>query len=95
MALTALEHAAKHGHIGADDAQTLSEAWQLATRIRNANTLALERPTDQVPTDLTDLAATSFVLGYPLGQHTQLLEDYRRITRRARVARDIFTSFPQ
>jgi glutamate-ammonia-ligase adenylyltransferase len=83
--LTALEHAAKHGHIGADDAQTLSEAWQLATRIRNANTLALERPTDQVPTDLTDLAATSFVLGYPLGQHTQLLEDYRRITRRARL----------
>jgi glutamate-ammonia-ligase adenylyltransferase len=84
--LSALEHAAEHGLISADDAQTLSEAWQLATRIRNANTLALERPTDQVPTDLTDLAATSFVLGYLLGQHTQLLEDYRRITRRARTA---------
>jgi glutamate-ammonia-ligase adenylyltransferase len=83
--LTALEHAAKHGLISTEDSQTLSEAWQLATRIRNANTLALERPTDQVPTDLTDLAATSFVLGYPLGQHTQLLEDYRRITRRARA----------
>jgi glutamate-ammonia-ligase adenylyltransferase len=90
--LTALEHAAKHGLISTDDAQTLSEAWQWATRIRNANTLALERPTDQVPTDLTDLAATSFVLGHPLGQHTQLLEDYRRITRRARTAfnRDFF-----
>jgi glutamate-ammonia-ligase adenylyltransferase len=84
--LTALEQAAKHGLISTDDAQTLSEAWQLATRIRNTNTLALERPTDEVPTDLTDLAATSFVLGYPLGQHTQLLEDYRRITRRARTA---------
>jgi glutamate-ammonia-ligase adenylyltransferase len=83
--LTALEHAAKHGLISTDDLQTLGEAWQLATRIRNANTLALERPTDQVPTDLTDLAATSFVLGYPLSQHTQLLEDYRRITRRARL----------
>jgi len=84
--LSALEHAAKHGLISTDDLQTLSDAWQLATRIRNANTLALERPTDQVPTDLTDLAATSFVLGYPLGQHIQLLEDYRRITRRARTA---------
>jgi glutamate-ammonia-ligase adenylyltransferase len=90
--LTALEHAAKHGLISTGDEQTLSEAWQLAIRIRNANTLALERPTDQVPTDLTDLAATSFVLGYPLGQHTQPLEDYRRITRRARTAftRDFF-----
>jgi glutamate-ammonia-ligase adenylyltransferase len=90
--LAALERVTKHGLISTDDAQTLSEAWQLATRIRNANTLALERPTDQVPTDLTDLAATSFVLGYPLGQHAQVLEDYRRITRRARTAftRDFF-----
>jgi glutamate-ammonia-ligase adenylyltransferase len=90
--LKALEHAAKHRLISSDDVQTLSEAWQLAARIRNANTLALERPTDQVPTDLIDLAATTFVLGYPLGQHTQLLEDYRRITRRARTTftRDFF-----
>jgi glutamate-ammonia-ligase adenylyltransferase len=85
MTLTALEHAASHGLMSTDDVQTLSEAWQFATRVRNANTVALERPTDPVPTDLTDLAATSFVLGYRLGRHTLLREDYRQITRRARL----------
>ena len=38
-----------------------------------------------VPTDARDLAAVSRVLGYAPGDSGALLDDYRRLTRRARV----------
>ena len=41
--------------------------------------------TDLVPTDARDLAAVAHVLGYRPGESGALLEDYRRITRRARA----------
>jgi glutamate-ammonia-ligase adenylyltransferase len=37
-----------------------------------------------VPTDTRDLTAVSLVLGYRPGETGMLLDDYRRVTRRAR-----------
>ena len=38
-----------------------------------------------VPTDARELAGVSRVMGYPPGESGALLDDYRRITRRARA----------
>jgi glutamate-ammonia-ligase adenylyltransferase len=62
----------------------LTEAWRLATRVRNAQMLARDRATDQVPTDTRERALVAYVLGYPLMESGRLEEDYRRVTRRAR-----------
>ena len=70
--------------LAAADADVLMAAWRIALRVRNAGQLALGRPRDLVPTDVRELAATAHVLGYPPGVGGQLIEDYRRITRRAR-----------
>ena len=87
----ALSAAAEAGLLPKTEADVLASAWHLASRVRNANTLALGRPSDQLPTDVSELAAVAYVVGYPLGEHHQLLEDYRRVTRRARaVFEDLF-----
>ena len=78
----ALESAVEASLIDRLDADVLLAAWLLATRVRNAVVLARGVPSDSVPTAGKDLAAVAFVLGYqPPGE---LLEDYRRTTRRAR-----------
>ena len=57
-------------------------AWprRSATRVM----LVRGRPSDMVPIDVRELRAVAFVLGYPVGDSGRLLEDYRRVTRRAR-----------
>ncbi|HMC70674.1 MAG TPA: hypothetical protein VKJ07_16070, partial [Mycobacteriales bacterium] len=73
------------GVLDAGDAQVLVEAWHLATRVRNAVMLALGRPSDVMPGDPRSLAGTARAMGYAAGASQQLLEDYRRATRRARA----------
>jgi glutamate-ammonia-ligase adenylyltransferase len=68
-----------------DDAAALLESWRLATSMRNAVMLVRGRASDMVPVDARDLSAVSFVLGYPPGSSGRVLEDYLRVTRRARV----------
>ena len=34
---------------------------------------------------MRDLRAVAFVLGYPVGESGRMIDDYRRITRRARL----------
>jgi len=80
----ALRAAVAGGFLAPEDADVLMAAWRIALRVRNAGQLALGRPRDMVPTDVRELAATAHVLGYPPGVGGQLIEDYRRITRRAR-----------
>jgi glutamate-ammonia-ligase adenylyltransferase len=82
--LAALEAAVQAELISARDADALSDAWRIATAIRNANVLVRDRASDLVPTDIAELRAVAFALGYPLDDPGRLLEDYRRITRRAR-----------
>ncbi|WP_020573273.1 bifunctional [glutamine synthetase] adenylyltransferase/[glutamine synthetase]-adenylyl-L-tyrosine phosphorylase [Actinopolymorpha alba] len=66
------------------DAEALESAWRLATRARNAIMLVRDRPSDSLPREARDLAAVSRLLGYGPQESGRFLEDYRRITRRAR-----------
>ncbi|AWL88792.1 bifunctional [glutamine synthetase] adenylyltransferase/[glutamine synthetase]-adenylyl-L-tyrosine phosphorylase [Streptomyces globisporus] len=71
--------------IPAEDAQTLDEAWVLAARVRNAVMLVRGRPGDTFPSDPRELTAVGRYLGYEPGHVGDMLDDYRRITRRARA----------
>ncbi|MGW0933950.1 bifunctional [glutamine synthetase] adenylyltransferase/[glutamine synthetase]-adenylyl-L-tyrosine phosphorylase [Streptomyces sp. NPDC002666] len=71
--------------ISGEDAQTLDEAWVLATRVRNAVMLVRGRPADTFPSGPRELTAVGRYLGYEPGHVGDMLDDYRRITRRARA----------
>ncbi|MEU8520275.1 bifunctional [glutamine synthetase] adenylyltransferase/[glutamine synthetase]-adenylyl-L-tyrosine phosphorylase [Streptomyces sp. NBC_01216] len=79
----AAAHAA--GLIPVDEAQILDEAWVLATRVRNAVMLVRGRPGDTFPSDGRELGAVGRYLGYESGHVGEMVDDYRRITRRARA----------
>lgn len=81
--LEALAVCEKEGLIAPADAEILQKAWMRATRIRNGLMLAKNKPSDQLPTDLHELRSLAFALGE--NSHAELIEDYRRTTRRARV----------
>ncbi|MEU2544711.1 bifunctional [glutamine synthetase] adenylyltransferase/[glutamine synthetase]-adenylyl-L-tyrosine phosphorylase [Streptomyces roseolus] len=84
----ALRAAHDAGLIPAEEAQTLDEAWVLATRVRNAVMLVRGRPGDTFPGEPRELAAVGRYLGYAPGHVGELVDDYRRITRRARAVVD-------
>ncbi|MFC9397103.1 bifunctional [glutamine synthetase] adenylyltransferase/[glutamine synthetase]-adenylyl-L-tyrosine phosphorylase [Streptomyces sp. NPDC057027] len=85
----AAAHAA--GLIPTEEAQTLDEAWVLATRVRNAVMLVRGRPGDTFPSAPRELAAVGRYLGYEAGHVGEMVDDYRRITRRARaVVEELF-----
>jgi glutamate-ammonia-ligase adenylyltransferase len=86
--LAALEAARDANLIVDGDADELAAAWRMATAIRNAVMLVRGRAGDMVPTDVRELRAVAFVLGYPAGESGRMLDDYRRITRRARLVFD-------
>jgi [glutamine synthetase] adenylyltransferase / [glutamine synthetase]-adenylyl-L-tyrosine phosphorylase len=76
--------AAKHAELlSAQDYEILQSAWKRATKIRNGLVLARSKPTDQIPTQVTELRALSFALGE--SSHAELVEEYRKTTRRARA----------
>jgi len=83
--LDALHAAAAAGVLTTTDARTLEAAWRIAARVRNALMLVRGRPADALPTDLRELAGVAGAVGYPAGRSGELLEDYRRVTRRARA----------
>jgi glutamate-ammonia-ligase adenylyltransferase len=82
--LPALVAAVDAGLLDPDDADHLAAAWRIATRVRDAVMLVKGKAGDMVPTDTRDLTAVSLVLGYRPGETGMLLDDYRRVTRRAR-----------
>jgi [glutamine synthetase] adenylyltransferase / [glutamine synthetase]-adenylyl-L-tyrosine phosphorylase len=84
----ALRAAASADLIDPTDAEALVSAWRLATRARNAVLLVRDKPSDSLPRDPRDLAAVSRVLGYAPLEAGRFLEDYRRVTRRARAVVD-------
>jgi len=81
----ALDAATAAGLIDEQDREELAAAWRIATSVRDAVMLVRGSSSDLVPTDARDLAAVSRVLGYAPGDSGALLDDYRRITRRARA----------
>jgi [glutamine synthetase] adenylyltransferase / [glutamine synthetase]-adenylyl-L-tyrosine phosphorylase len=83
--LAALRAAHAAGFLARDDAAALEAAWRIATAARNAIMLVRGRAGDQLPGHVRDLAAVARAMGYPPGRDPgELLEDYRRATRRAR-----------
>jgi glutamate-ammonia-ligase adenylyltransferase len=83
--LPALAAAADADLIAADDAATLRQAWELSTRVRDVLVLVRGRPTASLPTSGRDLAGVSRALGYPAGAQGEFVDDFRRVTRRARA----------
>ncbi len=81
----ALAAATEAGLMDADDAAVLDDAWVLATRVRNAVMLVRGRPGDTFPSDGRELAAVGRYLGYGPGRVGDMVDDYRRVTRRARA----------
>jgi glutamate-ammonia-ligase adenylyltransferase len=81
--LAALDAAVEAGLLDSGDATTLTDAWRMATRIRNAIMLVRGRASDLLPTEHhRERSAVTRVLGYPASG--DLLEDYRRHARHAR-----------
>ena len=93
--LAALSAAVQAGLLGARQAGALSRAWELATRLRNANVLATGRTSgariDQLPGERSALVRVSRLLGYRSGHADDLEQDWLRAARRARkVMEDVF-----
>ncbi|MEU9212850.1 bifunctional [glutamine synthetase] adenylyltransferase/[glutamine synthetase]-adenylyl-L-tyrosine phosphorylase [Streptomyces sp. NPDC048415] len=74
--------------ISTEDAATLDEAWVLATRVRNAVMLVRGRAGDTFPSGGRELAAVGRYLGYGPGHVGDMIDGYRRTTRRARAVVD-------
>ncbi|MER7761370.1 bifunctional [glutamine synthetase] adenylyltransferase/[glutamine synthetase]-adenylyl-L-tyrosine phosphorylase [Streptomyces sp. NPDC097619] len=84
----ALAAATAAGLLPVEEARILDEAWVLATRVRNAVMLVRGRAGDTFPTEARELAAVGRYLGYGPGRAGEMLDDYRRVTRRARAVVD-------
>jgi glutamate-ammonia-ligase adenylyltransferase len=66
----------------------LAEAWRFASRVRDAIMLVKGRPGDSVPRDASERRMLAQTLGYPPDGSEDFLDDYRRVTRRARKVVD-------
>ncbi|MGW5093068.1 bifunctional [glutamine synthetase] adenylyltransferase/[glutamine synthetase]-adenylyl-L-tyrosine phosphorylase [Streptomyces nodosus] len=87
----ALAAARDAGLVPDEEAAVLDEAWVLASRVRNAVMLVRGRAGDTFPSTSRELAAVGRYLGYGLGHVGDMLDDYRRVTRRARtVVEELF-----
>ena len=87
--LGALAALAESGFIEQSDADALTEAWLLATKVRNAATLVRGKPVDQLPTSGKELVAVARILGHAADEDPgEFLDAYRRTTRRARAVVD-------
>lgn len=83
--LQALGELEKAGIIAGSDAQVLSEAWRISSRVRSAAMLYLNKQTDVLPADRKQLEGIARLLGYPRGGASALEEDYLATTRRGRA----------
>jgi glutamate-ammonia-ligase adenylyltransferase len=77
-------------------AEDLTAAWRLASRARNAVFLVRGRPSDQLPRPGVELAGVARACGYgPDDDPGRFVDDYRRLTRRARaVVDEVFYGSP-
>ncbi len=83
---TALRAAADTGLLARVDTEFLLAAWRLATRTRNVLTLVRGKQVDQLPTSGRELTALARTLGHSADDDPgQVLDEYRRTTRRARA----------
>ncbi|HEY3682808.1 MAG TPA: bifunctional [glutamine synthetase] adenylyltransferase/[glutamine synthetase]-adenylyl-L-tyrosine phosphorylase [Streptosporangiaceae bacterium] len=83
--LTALDAATSAGLIDPADAEILSDAWRLATRIRGGIMLTRGKAGDSIPANLRERARLAGAIGYDPADVQHMIEDYLRATRRART----------
>ena len=83
--LEALDAVAGAGLIPAGDADQLRQAWLTATRARNALVLVRGKPTDQLPGPGRQLNAVAAAAGWADGDGGEFLDNYLRVTRRAKA----------
>ena len=82
--LLALAAATEAGLLTSADADVLAEGWRTVSRVRNAATLARGKPVEQMPRPSRERRAVAGILGYALDQSDAMVNDYLRVTRRAR-----------
>ena len=91
--LESLDAIAAAGLVPADEVDLLREAWLTATRARNALVLVRGKPTDQLPGPGRQLNAVAVAAGWPNDDGSEFLDNYLRVTRRAKaVVRKVFGS---
>ena len=83
--ITALRAATAADLVTQADADVLAQAWTLTSRLRNAAVLWRGRPVDALPSDLRDLDGVGRIVGYPPSSPAVIIDDYQRVTRRARA----------
>ena len=83
-----VQAAAEDGLLEVADAATLTDAWRMVSRVRNAVLLARGKPSDQFPRAALERTAVAGIMGYPLDQTDALLNDYLRTTRHAKAVVD-------
>jgi glutamate-ammonia-ligase adenylyltransferase len=73
------------------DVELLRDAWLTATRARNALVLVRGKPTDQLPGPGRQLNAVALAAGWGTDDGGEFLDNYLRVTRRAKtVVRKVF-----
>ncbi|MEU0544873.1 bifunctional [glutamine synthetase] adenylyltransferase/[glutamine synthetase]-adenylyl-L-tyrosine phosphorylase [Nocardia sp. NPDC005978] len=82
QSLDAIEAA---GLVGAEDVELLRDAWITATKARNALVLVRGKPADQLPGPGNLLSAVARVAGWPNDDGSEFLDNYMRVTRRAKT----------
>ena len=91
--LESLDAIAAAGLVDAEEVELLREAWLTATRARNALVLVRGKPTDQLPGPGRQLNAVAVAAGWPNDDGSEFLDNYLRVTRRAKaVVRKVFGS---
>jgi glutamate-ammonia-ligase adenylyltransferase len=86
--LQALQAAAEAGLLDEDDADVLASSWRLVSRVRNAMMLVRARPSDSLPREPRERSGVAYVCGYGADGAEALVDDYLRVTRRARAVVD-------
>ena len=83
--LQTLDAIAAAGLIDQTDAEQLREAWLTATRARNALVLVRGKAVDQLPGPGRQLNAVAAAAGWGGGDGGEFLDNYLRVTRRAKA----------
>ncbi|MCA1830711.1 MAG: bifunctional [glutamine synthetase] adenylyltransferase/[glutamine synthetase]-adenylyl-L-tyrosine phosphorylase, partial [Actinobacteria bacterium] len=90
--IAAIAAAADLGYLDLEKGRWLADAYRFLNRTRNRLYLIRGRAMDSLPSDPDELELLARALDYPSpGARVAFMEDYRRITRRARqVCEDVF-----
>ena len=82
--LSVLEQLVELGLVNKEQAERLSTAWLLSSRIRSAIVLGQDKSNDSLPVDRSQLEVVARILEYSPGSAAELEESYLAATRKSR-----------